>query len=275
MKRWTRFISQLYQKSYSRYRTASAISRLGLSRTCNPWSEQKQQTWNLNNSSNNFFWCVFTSSTVFNWPWTTSRSYSFEQKKKDKYIEHMQQNYQPLIHSNTCSHTLSPQRAETCQALEKRKHMQIHALLLIRADTSTHALLSWCRKPNKDKPQAFKMCRYMNRHAQFSRSKKAHTQHSTQETEWRSTLSSWNMPTNAQLSSHICRQMLSSRCKPTSADAHACPNMGQQHADNCLALDTSRHTQKHAKLGIRAYTCRPSIRACEHTRYWAFRINIQ
>jgi hypothetical protein len=38
MKRWTTFISQLYQKSYSRYRSASAISRLSLSRICNPRS---------------------------------------------------------------------------------------------------------------------------------------------------------------------------------------------------------------------------------------------
>jgi hypothetical protein len=52
------------------------------------------------------------------------------------------------------------------------------------------------------------------------------------------------------------------RCKPTSADTHACPNMGQQHAVDCSALDTSRRMQEHAKLEIRAYTCRPSIRAC-------------
>jgi hypothetical protein len=38
MKRWTSFISQLYQKSYSRYRSASAISRLSLSRISDPRS---------------------------------------------------------------------------------------------------------------------------------------------------------------------------------------------------------------------------------------------
>ncbi len=45
MKRWTSFISQLYQKSYSRYRSASAMSRLSLSRTCNPRSQPGTQTW--------------------------------------------------------------------------------------------------------------------------------------------------------------------------------------------------------------------------------------
>jgi hypothetical protein len=45
-------------------------------------------------------------------------------------------------------------------------------------------------------------------------------------------------------------------------DTHSYLDMNKQHADTCSALDTSRHMQKHAKLGIRAYTCRPSILAC-------------
>jgi hypothetical protein len=36
------------------------------------------------------------------------------------------------------------------------------------------------------------------------------------------------------------------------------------NADTSSAFDTSRHMQKHAKLGIRAYTCRPSIPACTY-----------
>jgi len=55
------------------------------------------------------------------------------------------------------------------------------------------------------------------------------------------------MKTHAQLSEF--RYTLISQYEPTNADI-------------CSALDTSRHVQKHAKLGIHAYTCRPSIRAC-------------
>jgi hypothetical protein len=65
--------------------------------------------------------------------------------------------------------------------------------------------------------------------------------------------------------------MLSSRAtyedKSSAQDAsrrytHSCLDMGKQHADACSALDTSRRMQEHAKVEIRAYTCRPSIRAC-------------
>ena len=70
------------------------------------------------------------------------------------------------------------------------------------------------------------------------------------------------MPKNAQLSSHMQTnaqlKMQANWCRYT----HSCLDMGQQHADACSALDTSRRMRKHAKLEIRAYTCRPSIRAC-------------
>jgi hypothetical protein len=208
----------------------------------------------------------------------SSRWMQKDAERCSKHAQHMQTHSQLSIRSNAYSHTLSPQcvqtHAETCHALKKRKLLQIHARLLIRADTCSHALHSWCRQTSKDIRSALNMCRYMHTRTQLSRHMQTHSQRSTQETKWRYTHSSRHRKMNEDTRSalEICQQMLSpratcrhtlsSKCKPTNADTYSCLDMSQQHADTCSALDTSRHMQKHAKLGIRAYTCMPSERAC-------------
>jgi hypothetical protein len=102
-----------------------------------------------------------------------------------------------------------------------RMSCSIHDRLLIRADTCTHThtLHSWCRQTNKDTCSAPSTRRYMHTHAQLLKCMQAHTQRSTQKTEWRYTFSSRNIQTNAQLSRRQAlstwRHTLSSRNLPT------------------------------------------------------------
>jgi hypothetical protein len=129
-----------------------------------------------------------------------------------------------LIRSNACSHTLSP---HVCRHM--LRHAQLsksakacrYTLGSWRADTCAHALHSWCRQMNKETHKALNMCRYMHTHAQLSRHMQGHTQRWTQETEWRYTLRSQNMPTNAQLSCHM--QTTHPQLSPPCANTNCVP----------------------------------------------------
>jgi hypothetical protein len=70
-----------------------------------------------------------------------------------------------------------------------------------------------------------------------------------------------------------CRYLLSSQYVLSALDTSKyklIPGYEPTIADTSSALDTSRHVHKHDKLGVRAYTRRPSIRACICIKWYQY-----
>ena len=72
--------------------------------------------------------------------------------------------------------------------------------------------------------------------------------------------SSWKVPTNAQLATHI-QTNAQHQCKQTNADTQLIPLSKLKDAKHAHLLIRADTCTKIPSFGIRAYTCRPSIHA--------------
>ena len=154
-----------------------------------------------------------------------------------------------LIRSNACGHTLT--------ALSVCRHMLKHVWLSKSANTRRYTLGSW----------------YVQHalHSWYAQHLQTHAQLSTQETESRYMLRSWNMPTNSQPSSHMqtnaqisiqadeWRHTLISWYEPTTH--MQIPAQLLIQADSCRNLASLGYVHTRIRPSIRACTCILSIHA--------------